>query len=226
LCKVINDIVNLNEAIFQLERDKNKIDQRLKFFLSSDSEVNIATNNELNKTIQLETENLKELSRNLERRISEKREVQKNLEVELKNIELSERKKYDQITQNEYKIKQLEYQLSDNSDDSKRKNLGKTFLSRDTRENILISNNYNLENSNENQSNLISHTQRLQFKYNPNIYQPVNDYSVISGVRNDLTNYDSIIDAKNQTNFLSQNDTYFMNNNNSTKFTTNYSKKY
>jgi hypothetical protein len=225
LSKVINDIVNLNEAIFQLERDKNKIDQRLKFFLSSDSEVNIASNNELNKTIQLETENLKELSRNLERRISEKREVQKNLEVELKNIELSERKKYDKITQNEIKIQHLEYQLSDNCEDSKRKNFGKTFLSRDTRENILISNNYNLENSNDNQSNLISYTQKQQFKYNPNIYLPVNDYSVISGVRNDVTNYDSIIDAKNQTNFLSQNDTYFMNNN-STKFTTNYSKKY
>lgn len=218
--------MNLNEAIFQLERDKNKIDQRLKFFLNSDSEVNIASNNELNKTIQLETENLKELSRNLERRINEKRDIQKNLEVELKNIELNERKKYDQITQNEIKIRHLEYQLSDNCDDSKRKNLGKTFLSRDTRDNILISNNYNLENSNENPNNLINLTQKQQFKYNPNIYLPNSEYSVLSGVRNDLTNYDSIIDAKNQTNFLSQNDTYFINNNNSTKFTTNYSKKY
>ena len=122
-------MVNLNETVFQLERDKNKVDQRLKYFQNTREEDSKGTNNELSKTIQQETDNLKELSKNFEKKINEKREVLRNLESEMKSIELNERKKYDIFNQNELKIKQLEYQLNENVEETRRNNFNSNYIS-------------------------------------------------------------------------------------------------
>ena len=223
-------MVNLNETVFQLERDKNKVDQRLKYFQNTREEDSKGTNNELSKTIQQETDNLKELSKNFEKKINEKREVLRNLESDMKSIELNERKKYDIFNQNELKIKQLEYQLNENVEETRRNN----FNSKNNhgRENIFISHNYSLEDSysNENNNNCnkleynINSIGKKQFQNNKYNYNN-SEYSTLSGGRLELTNYDSIIETKNQTNFLSQNDNYF-NNKNSARSISNFSKKY
>ena len=200
-------MVNLNETVFQLERDKNKVDQRLKYFQNTREEDSKGTNNELSKTIQQETDNLKELSKNFEKKINEKREVLRNLESDMKSIELNERKKYDIFNQNELKIKQLEYQLNENVEETRRNN----FNSKNNhgRENIFISHNYSLEDSysNENNNNCnkleynINSIGKKQFQNNKYNYNN-SEYSTLSGGRLELTNYDSIIETKNQTNFL------------------------
>ena len=223
-------MVNLNETVFQLERDKNKVDQRLKYFQNTREEDSKGTNNELSKTIQQETDNLKELSKNFEKKINEKREVLRNLESDMKSIELNERKKYDIFNQNELKIKQLEYQLNENVEETRRNN----FNSKNNhgRENIFISHNYSLEDSysNENNNNCnkleynINSIGKKQFQNNKYNYNN-SEYSTLSGGRLELTNYDSIIETKNQTNFLSQNDNYF-NNKNSARSISNFSKKF
>ena len=223
-------MVNLNETVFQLERDKNKVDQRLKYFQNTREEDSKGTNNELSKTIQQETDNLKELSKNFEKKINEKREVLRNLESDMKSIELNERKKYDIFNQNELKIKQLEYQLNENVEETRRNN----FNSKNNhgRETIFISHNYSLEDSysNENNNNCnkleynINSIGKKQFQNNKYNYNN-SEYSTLSGGRLELTNYDSIIETKNQTNFLSQNDNYF-NNKNSARSISNFSKKF
>ena len=223
-------MVNLNETVFQLERDKNKVDQRLKYFQNTREEDSKGTNNELSKTIQPETDNLQELSKNFEKKINEKREVLRNLESDMKSIELNERKKYDIFNQNELKIKQLEYQLNETVEETRRNN----FNSKNNhgRENIFISHNYSLEDSysNENNNNCnkleynINSIGKKQFQNNKYNYNN-SEYSTLSGGRLELTNYDSIIETKNQTNFLSQNDNYF-NNKNSARSISNFSKKY
>ena len=223
-------MINLNETIFQLERDKNKVDQRLKYFQNSKEEDSSGSNNELINTILQETDNLKELSRNFEKKINEKREFLRNLEGEMKNIEMNERKRYDLFNQNELKIKQLEYQLNENENELRRKN----YNSKNShgKDNILISNNYTLEDSysNENNNNFtnLDYTGnsfgRKQYQNNQYNYNN-SENSTLLGGRLEVTNYDSIIENKNQTNFLSQNDTYFMNKQ-SSRSTSNYTKKY
>lgn len=201
-----------------MEREKNKVDQRLKYFIENNAEENSASNNELTKTIQQETENLKELSRNYEKKINEKKEFQRNLEIEMKNIENNERRKYDIYNQNEIKIRHLENQLNDNIEELKRKNYPiKTALKKEP--NIFISNNYSLEDSQEFRQN----NNKNPYRYNSNFANSQDELSNLSAVRGDMTNYDSIIENKNQTNFFSRDETYFVN---STKANTNYSKKY
>jgi len=119
ICKVINDILNINEAIFHLEKDKFKVDMRLNLFLNAENEELTKSNNELIKTIQTEIENLKDLSLNYEKKINDKKDILKNLEFDLKNVEIVEKKKYELFFQNEVKIKQLELQLNENIDEIK-----------------------------------------------------------------------------------------------------------
>ena len=148
----------------------------------------------------------------------------------MKSIELNERKKYDIFNQNELKIKQLEYQLNENVEETRRNNFNsKNYHGR---ENIFISHNYSLEDSysNENNNNCnkleynINSIGKKQFQNNKYNYNN-SEYSTLSGGRLELTNYDSIIETKNQTNFLSQNDNYF-NNKNSARSISNFSKKF
>jgi hypothetical protein len=113
LHRIINEVMNVNDAIAQMERDRSKIESNL----GNIQEDELPRNDELYLNIKKEKEGLKSLSYDLERKIQEKIQQQKSLESELKGIEINEKKKAELLYDYEFKIKQLEKELADCKDE-------------------------------------------------------------------------------------------------------------
>lgn len=130
---IVNEILNLNDSLVQLERDRAKIENRMEEFDITQKKLDMDGNNnyaqeKIIKDVKKEKENLKQHIQTIDRQTSnwilvkclvEIRENILELESEIKNIEKQEKKNHEQVLRSDFKLRQLEKELFNSKEELK-----------------------------------------------------------------------------------------------------------
>jgi chromosome segregation ATPase len=116
--RIVNQIMNITDSLAQLERDRFKIeDNIIKLEETSVRGNNSKTDLKLEKSLQMEKDNLKSLTYDYDKKINEKKEQIKSLENEMKELETHEKNNANMINDYEFKFKQMQNELIEAKDE-------------------------------------------------------------------------------------------------------------